>query len=54
MYLGDVNTLYKMIFNLKFLSLTVKVGQNNIDSIKIVMNLLTELELYLKRYLRRN
>ena len=42
-------TLYKMIFYLKFLSLTVKVGQNK-NKIgdkkkkkKTIMNLLTEL-----------
>ena len=39
-------TLYKIIFYLKFLTLTVKVGQNRkkIDDMKIIMNLLTELE----------
>ena len=44
-----------MIYNLKFLSLTVKEGQNknNIDNIKIIMDLPTELESYLKRYLKR-
>ena len=48
-------TLYKIIFYLKFLTLTIKVGQNRnkIDNIKIIMNLLTELESYLKRYLKR-
>ena len=48
-------TLYKIIFNLKFLSLTVKIGQNKnkIDNIKIVMILQAELESYLKRYLNR-
>ena len=48
-------TLYKIIFYLKFLTLTIKVGQNKnkIDNIKIIMNLLTELESYLKRYLKR-
>ena len=39
-------TLYKIIFYLKFLTLTVKVGQDRkkIDDMKIIMNLLTELE----------
>ena len=39
-------TLYKIIFYLKFLTLTVKVGQDRkkIDDMKIMMNLLTELE----------
>ena len=48
-------TLYKIIFYLKFLTLTIKVGQNKnkIDNTKIIMNLLTELESYLKRYLKR-
>ena len=48
-------TLYKIIFYLKFLTLTIKVGQNKnkIDNIKIIMNLLTELESYLKRYIKR-
>ena len=51
MYLRD--TLYKIIFYLKSLTLTIKVGQNKnkIDNIKIIMNSLTELESYLKRYL---
>ena len=55
MYLLDVY-VYKIIFYLKFLTLTVKVGQNKnkIDNIKIITNLLTEFESYLKRYLRRN
>ena len=54
MYLLDVY-VYKIIFYLKFLSLTVKVGQNKnkIDNIKIIMDLLAELESYLKRYLNR-
>ena len=44
-----------MIFYLKFLSLTVKFGQNknNIDNIKIIINLLTELKSSLKRYPKR-
>ena len=39
-------TLYKIIFYLKFLTLTVKVGQDRkkIDDMKIIMNLLKELE----------
>ena len=39
-------TLYKIIFYLKFLTLTVKVGQDRkkIDDMKIIMNLLTEIE----------
>ena len=43
MYLLDVY-VYKIIFYLKFLTLTVKVGQNKnkIDNIKIIPNLLTE------------
>ena len=55
MYLLDVY-VYKIIFYLKFLTLTVKVGQNKnkIDNIKIITNLLTEFESYLKRYLGRN
>ena len=48
-------TFFKMIFYLKFLSLTVKFGQNknNIDNIKIIINLLTELKSSLKRYPKR-
>ena len=48
-------TLYKMIFYLKFLSLTVKVGQNEnkIDNTRSIMNLLAELESYLERRLKR-
>ena len=48
-------TLYKMIFYLKFLSLTVKVGQNKnkIDITISIMNLLAELESYLERRLKR-
>ena len=48
-------TLYKVIFYFKFLTLTVKVGQNRnkIDNIEIIMNLQTELESYLKGYLKR-
>ena len=48
-------TLYKMIFYLKFLSLTVKVGQNKnkIDNTISIMNLLAELESYLERRLKR-
>ena len=54
MYLRDVYA-YKIIFYLKFLTLTVKVGQNEnkIVNTKIIMNLLTELESYLKRYFKR-
>ena len=41
-------TLYKMIFYLKFLSLVVKFGKNKnkIDNLKIMINLLTELNSY--------
>ena len=48
-------TLYKMIFYLKFLSLTVKFGQNRnkIDNIKIIINPLTELKSKLRRYPNR-
>ena len=48
-------TLYKMIFYLKFLSLTVKVGKNKnkIDNTRSIMNLLAELESYLERRLKR-
>ena len=48
-------TFFKMIFYLKFLSLMVKFGQNknNIDNIKIIINLLTELKSSLKRYPKR-
>ena len=48
-------TLYKMIFYLNFLSLTVKVGQNKnkIDNTISIMNLLAELESYLERRLKR-
>ena len=44
-----------MIFHLKFLSLTVKVGQNKnkIDNTISIMNLLAELESYLERRLKR-
>ena len=49
-------TLNKMTFYLKFLTLTVKVGQskNKINDIKIMMNLQAEIELSLERYLERN
>ena len=45
-------TLYKVTFYLKFLSLTVKVerNKNKINNIKIIINLLTALKSYLKRY----
>ena len=48
-------TLFQMTFYLKFLSLTVKVERDKykIDNIKIILNLLTELKSYLKRYLQR-
>ena len=48
-------TLYKIIFYLKFLTIAVKVGhnQNKTGNIEIKLNLLTELESYLKRYLKR-
>ena len=54
MYLLDVY-VYKIIFYLKFLSLTVKVGQNKnkIDNTISIMNLLAELESYLERRLKR-
>ena len=44
-----------MTFYLKFLRLTVKVerNKNEINKIKIIINLLTELKSYLKRYLKR-
>ena len=40
---------------LKFLSLTVKVERNKskIDNIKIIINLITGLKSYLKRYFKR-
>ena len=39
-------TLYKMIFYLEFLSLTVKFGQNKnkINNMRIIINLVTELK----------
>ena len=48
-------TLYKVTFYLKFLSLTVKFGQNKnkIDNIKIIIHLLTELKSKLRRYAKR-
>ena len=48
-------THFKMTFYPKFLSPTVKVERNKskIDNIKIIINLLTELKSYLKRYLKR-
>ena len=48
-------TFYKMIFYLKFLSLTVKFGQNRnkIDNIKIIINPLTELKSKLRSYPKR-
>ena len=51
----EMFTIYKMTFCLKFLSLTVKIGQNKnkIGNIKVIRNLLTKLESYLKRYLKR-
>ena len=46
---------HKIIFYLKFLNFTVKIGQNKdkIDDVKIVINLLAELKLRLKRYFTR-
>ena len=54
MYFRDVYTL-QIIFYLKFHTLTVKVEQdkNKIDNMKIITNLLTELESYLKIYRKR-
>ena len=48
-------TLYEMSFLLKFLGLTVKFGhnKNKIDNIKVIINLVTELKLYLRRYPKR-
>ena len=42
---------HKVIFYLKFLNFTVEIGQNEdkIDNIKIIINLLVELKLRLKR-----
>ena len=42
---------HKIIFYLKFLNFTVKIGQNEdkIDNIKIIINLLVELKLRWKR-----
>ena len=46
---------YKIIFYLKFLILTVEIGQNRneIGNIKIITNLLTEYYLHLNGYLER-
>ena len=48
-------TLYEMTFYLKFLSLMVKVerNKNQIDNIKIIINLLTELKSKLRKYPKR-
>ena len=42
---------HKIVFYLKFLNFTVEIGQNKdkIDNIKIIVNLLVELKLRLKR-----
>ena len=47
--------LYEMSFELKFPSLTVKFGQNKnkINNINIIINLITELNSYLKKYPKR-
>ena len=47
--------LYRMTLYLKFLCLTVTFGkkENKIDDRKIIINLLTELKLYVKIYLKR-
>ena len=48
-------TLYKMTFYRTFLTVTVKVkNKNKIDDIKIMRNLLAELESSLERCLKRN
>ena len=46
---------YKIIYYLKFLILTVEIGQNRneIGNIKIITNLLTEYYSHLKGYLKR-
>ena len=51
----EMFTLYKMIFYIKFLSHTVKFGQNGnkIDNIKIIINLLPELKSKLRTYPKR-
>ena len=47
MYLRDIYA-YKIIFYLKFLTLTVQVGQNKkkIDNMRIIMSLSPELDSY--------